>query len=334
MSDTKAPERTELWVRAAYGIFACAIALFVYLVLRLPGVGPVTAYAMGPIVLSGLAFFTGVFGLVVSLRRRPFARPPRLRAWACLALVIGGTNYPFPFPARREAHPSLVEFRLPVRGEWTVLWGGEEAKENLLARNRADRRWGLDLLIMQDGASSTGTGAELTDYFAFDQPVYAPADGTVAMVRDTHPDRILGANQFPRGCDDFGNMVVLEVAEDEYAFLCNLKQGSILVGAGEAVELGQELARVGSSSCSRFTPQPHLALHLQDTPVPAWGQAVPWFFNSYRSGHSLVLRGSAQERGSGALGRVAARGRGSRLVQGASGTGTGTGTGARAGADR
>ena len=110
------------------------------------------------------------------------------------------------------------------------------------------------------------------------------------MLRDTLPDQLPGTAR-DRSCDEFGNMIVLEVAEAEYLFLCNLKQGSILVGPDEHVESGQELARVGNSSCSRFTPQPHLALHLQDTPVPRWGQAVPWFFNSYNSGSSMVLRG-------------------------------------------
>ena len=290
MSAEAERERAEAWVLAAYAIFACALGLVVYLALRLPGVGPVRAYVMGPIVLAASALATGLFGLVVSLRKRPFVRRERLRGAACLGLVIAGINYPIPFPARREGHPSLVEFRLPVRGEWTVVWGGDESPDNMLAKTRADRRWGLDLLISRDGHTRSGSGNRLADYFAFDQAVYAPAGGRVAMLRDTLPDRLPGTPH-DRSCDEFGNMIVLEVAGAEFVFLCNLKQGSIVARLGEEVEPGQELARVGNSSCSRFTPQPHLALHLQDTPVPRWGQAVPWFFNSYESGPSRVLRG-------------------------------------------
>jgi len=290
VSAEAAHEKPEWWVFAAYAIFACTLGLGLYLALRLPGVGPVRAYVMGPIVLAASALATGLFGLVVSLRRRPFIRRERLRGAACLGLVIAGVTYPIPFPSRHEGHPSLVEFRLPVRGEWTVVWGGDGSPDNMLAQTRADRRWGLDLLISRDGQSRSGSGNQLTDYFAFDQAVFAPASGRVAMLLDTHPDQLPGTTRDP-ACDEFGNMIVLEVAEDEFVFLCNLKQGSILVGVGEEVELGQELARVGSSSCSAFTPQPHLALHLQDTPVPRWGQAVPWFFNAYDSGSAKVLRG-------------------------------------------
>ena len=96
MSAETAPEKTEPWVFAAYVIFGCTLALVVYLALRLPGVGPVRAYVMGPIVLAALAFFTGLFGLVVSLRRRPFVRRERLRGAACLGLVIAGVTYPIP----------------------------------------------------------------------------------------------------------------------------------------------------------------------------------------------------------------------------------------------
>ena len=290
MSAEAPREKAEAWVVAAYAIFACTLGLVLYLALRLPGVGPVRAYVMGPIVLAGSALATGLFGLVVSLRKRPFIRRGRLRGAACLGLVIAGVTYPIPFPARRERHPSLVEFRLPVRGEWTVVWGGNGHPGNMLAQTRADRRWGLDLLISRDGQSRSGNGTRLENYFAFDQAVVAPASGRVAVLRDAFPDRLPGEIRDP-DCDEFGNLIVLEVAEAEFAFLCNLKQGSILVGLGEEVEQGQELARVGNSSCSAFTPEPHLALHLQDTPVPRWGQAVPWFFNSYNSGSTLVMRG-------------------------------------------
>ena len=239
--------------------------------------------------LAAAALATGLFGLVVSLRKRPVLNRERLRGAACLGLVIAGVTYPIPFPARREGHPSLVEFRLPVRGEWTVVWGGESG-DNILAKTRADRRWGLDLLIRRDGKSHARSGNRLGDYFAYDQSVFAPASGRVAMLRDPFPDQVPGAARDP-DCDELGNLIVLQVAEAEFVFLCNLMQGSILVGVGEEVELGQELARVGNSSCSPFTPEPHLALHLQDTPVPRWGQAVPWFFNSYYSGSTQVLRG-------------------------------------------
>jgi hypothetical protein len=280
----------EGWTACAWGMLGLAVLLVGYLALRRPGLWPVRVYKIGPILLPALAFATGLFGVATSLRRRPFLTRPRLRAFCLLALVIVGTSYPFPFPARREGHPSAVEFSLPVSGEWTVVWGGEQGGKNLLARTRADRRFGLDLVMTVDGSSHSGDGRALEDYFAFGQLVRAPAPGRVVRVVDTFSDRVPGT-QPGRERDELGNLIVIEVAPEEFFFLGGLEQGSLQVAEGATVERGQHLARVGHSAASRFTPEPHLLMHLQDTPVPRWGQAVPWFLSAYRSGERTVMRG-------------------------------------------
>ena len=38
---------------------------------------------------------------------------------------------------------------------------------------------------------------------------------------------------------------------------------------------------MGNSGFSVTTNEPHLAIHLQDTAVPRFGQAVPWYFHDY-----------------------------------------------------
>ena len=54
---------------------------------------------------------------------------------------------------------------------------------------------------------------------------------------------------------------------------------------------GELLGRVGSSGYSTVTPQPHLAIHMQDTPLPGRGEAVPWNFCDYSVEGERVSRG-------------------------------------------
>lgn len=282
--------RTELWVKLAYALLASSAILLLCLGSRPAGVWPVKAWLFGPMVLAIGAIAVLLFALIWSATHRPFLTRSRMFGLGSLAIVIGGVNLPFPFPAQREGHASVVRFRLPVRGEWTVVWGGDAAEGNLLARMRADRRWGLDLLITRDGASVAGDGRALEAFFAFDQPVFAPCDGRVVRVKDGFVD-----HADPRVADDaedeLGNHIVIEVAPREFLFLCNLKNGSLRVREGESVAAGAELARVGNSGASPFTPQPHLALHLQDTPVPRWGQPIPWRFHDYEANGQRVESG-------------------------------------------
>ena len=75
----------------------------------------------------------------------------------------------------------------------------------------------------------------------------AAAPGKVALVVDEWPDRAPQTRP-EREHDEFGNLVVLEVAPEEFVFLFGLRQGSILVAEGDEVVRGQELARVGADT--------------------------------------------------------------------------------------
>ena len=277
--------KREPWVASAWFLLGLEIAWVLYLSLRQEGRAPILAYVYGPVVLTALAFLLAVLGAVTSFLHRPIVRRGRVVALAVLALVVATASYPMPFPTRHERHVSPLEFQLPVQGEWTVVWGGE-APRNLLARTRADRRYGLDLTIVRDGALHAGAG-DLEDYFAFGQPVLAPCDGIVARTESKLPDRPPGST----GGDPLGNYAVLQAGKDQYVVLANLKQGSVRFGPGGIVERGEVLAEVGNSAFSPFTRVPHLAVHLQDAPEPLWGQAIPWRFARYRADGQVVESG-------------------------------------------
>ena len=276
--------RPEAWTRAAAGVALAAAGWILYLGSRLPGRAPMVAYLAGPFALSGVALGLLAFGAWRSARRRdPALRRSRLVACALLAAVIGGTNVPFPFPSRHELHPASVPFELPVEGEWAVIWGGTSPQTNLLARAAPDRRFGLVLTRVVDGATHAGSGSALEDFHAFGEPVLAAAAGLVVRAVDGRADRAPG-EPFERGAgasDALGNHVVLEVAPETFLFTAHLARGSLEVELGERVAAGQRLGRVGRSGRDPYFDEPHVAVHLQDTPVPHWGQAIPWRFADY-----------------------------------------------------
>jgi murein DD-endopeptidase MepM/ murein hydrolase activator NlpD len=277
----------EAWVLCAFGLVAAEAAGAIYLGSRPGGRGPVLAYYIAPAVLGGAAVALAAWGIARSLRRRPFARPARLLAFTLLAFVVGSASYPLPFPAQREDRPSRVALEFPLQGEWTVQWGGAESDRNLLARSRPDRRFGYDLVLERDGARHKGGGERLEDWHAFGAEVRAPCDGTVVRAVDGIAD--VAPAQADGGGDVLGNYVALEIAPGEFLFLANLQRGSIGAQPGERVARGARLGSVGNSGTQRFTSGPHLALHLQDTPEPRWGQGIPFAFRG------VLVDGRAQE---------------------------------------
>ena len=278
----------EPWTLAAWGLLALELAAVLYLGARPGGRGPVLVYYLGPLVLGAGALVVAALGLVVASRRRPFAQPARVLAFAALALVVGTASYPLPFPAAREERPSRVELDFPLEGQWTVEWGGSDTARNLLARSRPDRRFGYDLVLEREGRRHLGDEARLESWFAFGQPVSAPAAGVVVRVVEGLAD--LAPDSTGHGEEELGNHVVLEVAPGEYLFLANLQRGSIALEPGARVERGALVGRVGCSASQRFTRGPHLALHLQDEAQARWGQGIPFWF------HDVLVDGVPGER--------------------------------------
>jgi hypothetical protein len=285
-----APSRAwrEPWTLAAWALLLAEVAAVLYLGARPGGRGPVLVYYLGPLVLGAGALVVAALGLVTASRRRPFAQPARVLAFSALALVVGTASYPLPFPAAREERPSRIELAFPLHGEWTVEWGGPDTARNLLARSRPDRRFGYDLVLEVEGLRHSGDEARLESWYAFGQPVSAPAPGTVVRIVEGLLDLAPGASG--SGADELGNHVVLEIAPGEYLFLANLQRGSIAVEAGQRVEPDTLVGRVGCSGNQRFTRGPHLALHLQDEAEARWGQGIPFSF------HDVLVDGVRSDR--------------------------------------
>jgi len=193
-------------------------------------------------------------------------------------------------PAAQAAPSAHLDYEtkallaLPFDGEWFVFWGGRTPDANYHAVDPG-QRFAVDLTVLRDGSNHKGDGTRPEDYHCWDEPVRAPAGGTIVSTADDLPDQAIGSTD---AANPAGNHVVIDLGNGEYAFLAHLRRGSVAVKEGEAVTKGQELGRCGNSG---NTSEPHLHIHLQTSPTLGKGEGLPAFFNAYMADGKPVARG-------------------------------------------
>ena len=148
----------------------------------------------------------------------------------------------------------------PLAGEWWVGHGGHAELVNY-HQTRSTQRHALDIMQVVDGSIHRPGSTDLTSYYIYDQPVRAPADGTVTYVVDGQPDLPIGSvdSQHPTG-----NQLVIDIGGGRYLLMGHLRQHSITVNVGEPVTEGQPIARVGKSGHSSH---PHIHIQAQTQPT-------------------------------------------------------------------
>ena len=144
----------------------------------------------------------------------------------------------------------------PLAGEWWVGHGGHAELVNY-HQTRSTQRNALDIMQVVDGSIHRPDSTDLTSYYIYDQPVLAPANGTVTYLIDGHPDLPIGTvdSQHPSG-----NQVVIDIGGGHYLLMGHLRQHSITVNLGQGVTEGQPIARIGKSG---HTSHPHLHIQAQ-----------------------------------------------------------------------
>jgi murein DD-endopeptidase MepM/ murein hydrolase activator NlpD len=193
-------------------------------------------------------------------------------------------------PKQQEAASRFLDYipktplALPFAGTWRVAWGGRSLADNAHAFT-VDQRFAYDFVIVKDGTTHEGNGAKNEQYYAFGQPIEAPAAGKVVAVADGIDDNVPSEMN---GGKPFGNFVVLDHGNGEFSVLAHLKKGSVAVKVGDEVAAGRRLGLCGNSGNSS---EPHLHYHLQNTATPGQGEGLPAPFVRYRAGGKEVLRG-------------------------------------------
>ena len=171
----------------------------------------------------------------------------------------------FPFTGR--------EIGLPFSGEWTV-WQSFNGEWT----HKGPWRYAVDFVITDEkGKTFSGSGSQLTDYYAFGKPVLSPVDGQVISVVSDLPDNSPGTVDRE---NNWGNYVLLYDNRGFYVLICHFKQNSIKVKPGDTVTRGTLLGLCGNSG---YSPQPHIHVHVQLYSYVG-APTVPFSFTSYVSG--------------------------------------------------
>ena len=180
--------------------------------------------------------------------------------------------YAYTTDRERLAHQGDVALTLPFLGTWTCTQGYADGSG---PTHLGDWGAALDFAIADaDGRTYQGLGLSLSDYYAYDKPVLAPADGVVEEVIQHLEDNAIGEVNLAQ---NWGNTVVIRHAPGLFTQLSHLRAHSVPVQAGDYVRRGDIIGTCGNSGRS---PEPHLHFQAQATPYVgsrtlAWPLA--WF---------------------------------------------------------
>jgi murein DD-endopeptidase MepM/ murein hydrolase activator NlpD len=148
-----------------------------------------------------------------------------------------------------------LNIKPPFMGSWLVSQG---YNGNITHKN--DWHQALDFVI-QDGQKTfrfPGTKAE--DFYCYNKPVLACADGVVETITDYVEDNEIGSiNKI----ENWGNSIVIRHAAGLYSKVSHLKKNSAKVKVGDSVKQGDLIGLCGNSG---YSPEPHLHFQMQNTP--------------------------------------------------------------------
>lgn len=212
-----------------------------------------------------------------------------------------------------------VVLRLPSYGTWIVR-NSPARRVPSHGTHAFGASYAIDFVAVRNGRTAsvrdwrTVCAAEPVErFFAFDQPIIAPASGRVVSVHDGEADHaarrsqlalipyaLTQASRARLGAPGLaGNHVILELAGGgPYLVVAHLRCGTVAVRAGERVAAGQPLGRCGNSGNST---QPHVHLQVMDDTDAFVAKGVPVAFRDYqvrrRDGSQELVRTGVPDNG-------------------------------------
>ncbi|GAA4365054.1 hypothetical protein GCM10023185_35050 [Hymenobacter saemangeumensis] len=165
--------------------------------------------------------------------------------------------YAFTTDQVRLSHQLYFPLTLPFLGEWHCSQGYADGGPT----HRGDWSQALDFVVRDaDGCTFRGDGNLLNDFYCYNKPVLAPADGVVEEVVQHIDDNPIGQVNLQQ---NWGNTIVIRHQPGLYTQLSHLRPHSVPVRPGDPVRRGDVVGYCGSSGRS---PEPHLHFQVQATP--------------------------------------------------------------------
>ena len=144
-----------------------------------------------------------------------------------------------------------------------------------------NEKFAFDLTQINEDWQDTYSGdpKKNESFFAYGDTLYAVGTGTVVKVVDGRAENSGNARDAVLTINDtyYGNYLVLDIGGC-WAVYMHCLPGSFRVKAGDHVEEGQPVARLGNSGNST---EPHLHFQLNDVPDPAFSHGLPLMFKKY-----------------------------------------------------
>jgi urea transporter len=157
----------------------------------------------------------------------------------------------------RHHHFWYFPLYLPFWGEWTISQAHNGAHTH-------KGEWGkaFDFMLSDDTQKSyMRDGHVCEDYYCYNKPILAPADGFVEDIFDNIDDNEIGK---VNTTNNWGNTIIIRHVTGLYTQMSHLRKGSFKVAKGDYVKRGDLVASCGNSGRS---PEPHLHFQVQTSPV-------------------------------------------------------------------
>ena len=145
---------------------------------------------------------------------------------------------------------------VPFWGEWMVTQGHD-------GRYTHKGEWGKAfdfMLVDSDKKTYKSRGLLCENYYCYNKPVLAPADGIVEEIYDQLDDNEIGK---VNAVNNWGNTIIIRHCPELYSQISHIRKGTFKVAKGDHVKRGDLLAMCGNSGRS---PQPHIHFQVQSSP--------------------------------------------------------------------
>ncbi|WP_367539625.1 M23 family metallopeptidase [Streptomyces globisporus] len=248
--------------------------------------------------LSWLVLFALMIGEFVTDLPGPGWATTFLPAMVVLALMVATTALQARAAEPRGEPGPPVEVAPPVTGRWSAL-NSPADKVPSHGTHVYGQTYAIDIVADPETAEGEPPARPAFRWFwplfrrnhafpAFGAPLLAVADATVVRASDGQRDHlsrnsllglvylmliegnirsIAGARRV------IGNHVILDLGDGTYAAYAHVRRGSLRVKAGDTVRAGQRIGSVGNSGNSS---EPHLHVHLMDSPDLDDARGVPF----------------------------------------------------------
>ncbi|MCK4408067.1 MAG: urea transporter [Bacteroidales bacterium] len=198
-------------------------------------------------------FIVLMFLYILKFRERFYNKPEivTVQQFSPEKNLYSQTNY-----KERFINPKYISISLPFWGEWKVTQGQDD---EITHKDDWKHAWDFEITDEENSAFKR-SGTKREDYYCYNKPIIAPADGWVEEIVDGIDDNKIGDVNME---NNWGNTIVIKHAEKLYSKVSHIKKESFKVKKGEFIKKGKIISYCGNSGRS---PQPHIHFQIQSEP--------------------------------------------------------------------